>query len=147
MSRRTPSNQTVTTVDLPSGRTLEVVYPPSGEPYTRVKFADAASDRDLAICERCSCALVEPTDWRGIGSGRWRVALRCPDCQHRSEGVFSQECVDRFDESLDDANAQIVRDLRRLEHANMTDAVERFIAALAADAILPEDFAWEGGVR
>ena len=31
-------------------------------------------------------------------------------------------------------------DLKRLAHANMTDQIERFIGALQADLILPEDF-------
>ena len=147
MSRRMPSHRLVETVDLPSGKTLEVVYTAAGEPFTRVKPVEEKLDRDLAACERCSCRMVEPTDWSGAGAGLWRVALRCPNCEHRSEGVFSQECVDRFDERLDEGTAEMVRDLRRLEQANMADDVERFSAALAADAILPEDFALEGGAR
>ena len=33
-----------------------------------------------------------------------------------------------------------MRDLKRLMHANMEEEVERFIAALDADHILPMDF-------
>jgi hypothetical protein len=135
--------QVVRTVDLPSGKVLEVVYPDAGDPFTRVRPMPA-EDRDLSLCTACASELVEPTAWESAGPERWRVALRCPNCEHRSEGVFSQECVDRFDESLDDGTAAMVGDLKKLEHANMTDDADRFIGALHAGAILPEDFKMPG---
>ena len=130
----------VRTIDLPSGKTLEVVQPEAGEPYTRVRPAPALEDRDLCICERCASDLVEPVEWTAAGPERWRVALSCPNCDYWTEGVFSQECVDRFDERLDDGTAILVAELKRLQQANMADDVERFIGALRAGAILPEDF-------
>jgi hypothetical protein len=136
----------VRTVDLPSGKILEVVYPEAGEPFTRLRPA-VAQDRDLCVCEACSSELVEPTEWESAGPERWRVSLRCPNCGHTSEGVFSQECVDRFDERLDDGTAALLADLRRLEHSGMSDYVECFIRALEADAILPEDFQAAGPGR
>ena len=137
MSRRPP--EVVTTVDLPSGRVLEVVQTEAGAPYTRVRPAPA-EDRDLCVCERCSSELVEPVEWSAAGPTRWRVGLRCPDCEHYSEGVFSQECVDRFDERLDEGTAVLVADLKRLQQASMAEDVERFVGALDSGAILPEDF-------
>ena len=138
MSRRSP--QVVSTIDLPSGKVLEVVIPDGGQPYTRVKTATTDTDRDLCICEVCSSDLVEPVEWEAAGPERWRVALSCPNCDHWTEGVFSQECVDRFDESLDEGTAVLLAELKRLRHDNMADDTERFIAALNAGAILPEDF-------
>ena len=138
MSRRPP--QVVSTVDLPSGKILEVVKPDGGVPYTRVKTAPADADRDLCICEACSSDLVEPVEWEAAGPERWRVALSCPNCGYWTEGVFSQECVDRFDERLDEGTAVLVAELKRLRNENMADDVERFTAALNAGAILPEDF-------
>ena len=138
MHQRPP--QVVRTVDLPSGKLLEVVQPEGGKPYTRVKPATPEADRDLAVCEACDSQLVEPTEWAAAGPQRWRVVLFCPDCGRVSEGVFSQECVDRFDERLDEGTAAIVADLKRLERANMAGDLERFIGALNSGAILPEDF-------
>jgi hypothetical protein len=138
MDRRPP--HVVSTIDLPSGKILEVVQPAAGEPYTRVKAAVPAEDRDLCICERCSSELVEPVEWEAAGAERWRVALDCPDCGYWTEGVFSQECVDRFDERLDEGTAVLVEELKRLQQVNMAEDVERFIGALRAGAILPEDF-------
>jgi hypothetical protein len=138
MSRRPP--QVVSTVDLPSGKVLEVVKPDGEQPYTRVKAAPSEQDRDLCICEVCSSELVEPVEWEAAGPERWRVALSCPNCDHWTEGVFSQECVDRFDERLDEGTAVLLSELKRLRHTNMVDDVERFIVALNLGAILPEDF-------
>ena len=139
MSRRPP--QVVSTVDLPSGKVLEVIQPDTGAPYTRLKQSDLQdSDRDLCVCEMCASELVEPVEWASAGPSSWHVALRCPECEYWTEGVFSQECVDRFDERLDDGTAVLLEDLKRLEHANMSEAVERFVGALNSGAILPEDF-------
>ncbi|HYH60170.1 MAG TPA: hypothetical protein VD790_13250 [Thermoleophilaceae bacterium] len=137
MRRRPP--QVVSTVDLPSGRVLEIVQPETGAPYTRVKQPIEA-DRDLCRCDSCSSDLVEPIMWEAAGPTLWRIVLRCPNCEDCTEGVFTQECVDRYDERLDDGTASVVDDLKKLQRANMTDDVERFIAALHAGAIMPEDF-------
>lgn len=109
------------------------VPPPSGS-------IQETQDRDLCVCVDCQSDLVEPTEWEAAASKRWRVALRCPNCWWTGEGVFSQECVDRFDERLDAGTASLVADLKRFEHANMAEDVERFIGALKAGAITPEDF-------
>lgn len=138
MSRRPP--HVVTTVDLPSGKVLEIVRPDAGESYTRVRPPAPGQDRDLCVCQACSADLVEPVEWEAAGPMVWRVGLYCPNCDHASEGVFSQACVDRFDERLDDATAMMINDLKRLEQATMADDAERLIGALNADAILPEDF-------
>ena len=138
MHRRPP--EVVTTVDLPSGKVLEVIQPAGGEPYTRLRSEPASPSRDLSVCEACSRDLVEPFAWQPAGPALWRIGLYCPNCDHTETGVFPQECVDRFDESLDDATAAMVMDVRRLGHARMSEDVDRFIAALHADAILPEDF-------
>jgi hypothetical protein len=137
MSHRPP--RVVSTIDLPSGKVLEVVQPDAGAPYTRVK-SRPAEDRDLCVCEHCASELVEPVEWSAAGPERWRVALSCPDCGYWTEGVFSQECVDRFDERLDEGTTVLVSELKRLQHANMSDDVERFIGALNLGMILPEDF-------
>jgi hypothetical protein len=98
------------------------------------------ADRDLSHCPECRSRLVEPTWWETAGPGLWHVWLWCPDCMHSSEGVFSQACAARFDEGLDDATTKMLADLRLLQLASMHEDCERFAGALAADAILPDDF-------
>lgn len=137
MSRRPP--HVVKTVDLASGKTVEIVYPADVTATSGTAPAEQVAERDLAVCQACSSELVEPVDWKRAGE-EWRVSLWCPDCNRSSEGVFSQTVVDRLDASLEDATATIVADLKLLERANMLEHCDRFIAALNADAILPEDF-------
>ena len=119
-------------VVLPSGKTIEVIH-----------FGDqpvAPEQGELHRCRDCRSELVYPTRWTEASEGSWQVTLRCPDCESVREGLFSQSAVDAFDEELDNGTNAVVADLRRLTHANMTCEGERFFAALAADAILPEDF-------
>jgi len=99
-----------------------------------------AKSTELHVCAACGSELVYPLDWDLTEDRRWRVSLRCPDCEAVSEGVYDQATVDRFDEELDRGTEQVLEDLSMLVRANMEDQVERFAAALHAGHILPEDF-------
>ena len=124
-------------VVLPSGKTIEVVY---------FKDADAPEhcvpeqDQELHVCTECSSELVYPVEWEEAGPDSWSVLLQCPNCDESREGIFHQETVERFDEMLDKGAEELARDYRRLVRANMADELGRFMSALQADAILPEDF-------
>jgi len=54
--------------------------------------------------------------------------------------VYSQDVADRFDNALDIATQEVLDDFEELRRANMEGDVERFLAALEAGQILPEDF-------
>ena len=129
---------------LPSGKTIEVVYfsdaPAGGEVAAITEPATHEPATGLHVCPDCRSEFVHPTEWSEAGSERWRVALRCPNCEWNGSGVFSQELVDWFDEQLDQGTDALVRDLKRLTRANMEEEIDRFVAALQANAILPEDF-------
>jgi hypothetical protein len=135
------SHHYVRRVVLPSGKTIEVVYfdelPPAAPP---AEGAEPETVADLHICPRCDTDLVYPTEWEEAGPTHWEVTLRCPNCEWAGGGIFSQELVERFDEELDQGTESLVRDLKRLMHANMEDEVERFLTALDGDHILPMDF-------
>ena len=79
-------------------------------------------------------------DWEPAGSRGWSISLRCPECEWRGEGVYSQDVADRFDNALDIATQEVLDDFEELRRANMEGDVERFLAALEAGQILPEDF-------
>lgn len=83
---------------------------------------------------------MQPVNWFEQGEGRWHVDLRCPECEWRGRGAFSQADVDRFDEELDRGAQQLVEDLRALTRTNMEHEADSFASALASDSILPEDF-------
>jgi hypothetical protein len=136
MMSRQPDNQPyVRRVVLPSGKTIEVVY--FGE-YPEGPVTETADD--LHVCGSCDSELVYPVDWEEAGHTHWEVTLRCPNCEWNGTGVFEQDVVERFDEELDRGTEALVRDLKCLMQANMEDEIERFVFALRADHIVPEDF-------
>jgi hypothetical protein len=143
MDAQGDSGQFTKRVTLPSGKTIEVVY-----------FADegflpepeapapppAEAHQDLHTCVECDSELVYPVQWEEAGPENWSVLLHCPNCDVFREGVFTQENVELFDEELDRGADVLARDYKRLMRANMADEIDRFVGALNAGAILPEDF-------
>ena len=129
-------------VVLPSGKTIEVVYfrPSEGAEAPDGRHLPAEPHQDLHVCLDCDSGLVYPIEWQEAGSEDWSVLLECPNCHSCREGVFTQETVELFDEELDRGADAPARDYKRLMRANMSDEIDRFAAALEADAILPEDF-------
>jgi hypothetical protein len=76
----------------------------------------------------------------GGGDRRWRLERRCPECEWRAVGDYDQPVLDRYDDVLLDATGSMLAELDRITRENMEDEVRRFVTALAADQILPEDF-------
>ena len=141
MSRDPDNRHYVRRVVLPSGKTIEVVYfdeipelVPGGH-----NGAPTTGD-ELHVCGTCDSNLVYPVEWEEAGATHWEVTLRCPNCEWESTELFSQDVVDRFDEELDRGTEALVRDLKRLMQANMEDEIDRFVSALQAGHIVPEDF-------
>ena len=129
-------------VTLPSGKTIEVVYfADEGfllEPDAPV-HPPAETHQDLHMCVECDSQFVYPVQWEA-GPENWSVLLHCPNCDVFREGVFTQENVELFDEELDRGADALARDYKRLMRANLADEIDRFVGALDAGAILPEDF-------
>lgn len=123
-------NPHVRKVVLPSGKTIEVI---SFEELGRV-------ETDIHVCPECASDLVYPLSWEEADRSRWEVSLRCPNCEWHVTDLFEDEAIQRFDETLDRGTQALVSDLRQLSRANMEEDVERFINALTAGHLLPEDF-------
>jgi uncharacterized protein with PIN domain len=123
--------QYIRKVTLPSGKTIEVI-----------SFEDLApaTEADLHICPECASDLVYPVAWEEADHSRWEVSLRCPNCEWSTTGVFEEEAIQRFDDTLDRGTEALVSDLRQLTRANMEEDVERFVSAISAGHVLPEDF-------
>jgi hypothetical protein len=98
------------------------------------------SSDGMHVCPSCSSVLVQPAEWFEQGGGSWHVELRCPECEWRGHGTFSQREVDSFDEELDDGAQALLEDLRSMTRSNMEQEIECFAVALADDLVLPEDF-------
>jgi hypothetical protein len=144
MNDHSDSRHYVRRVVLPSGKTIEVVYfeehPAVSGTAAPTRQIDTTREADLHVCSGCNSELVYPVDWEESGATHWEVTLRCPNCEWSGTGVFEQSLVERFDEELDRGTEALVGDLRRLMQANMEEEIERFVQALDADALLPEDF-------
>jgi hypothetical protein len=125
-------HQSVRRIVLPSGRTIEVV---------RVRDEAPARTTGLHTCPKCQSDLVQPVAWsEAADAQRWELTLECPNCWWQESGVFGPDQVAQLEEELDEGISAILRDLQRLTHANMADQIDRFVEALRADVILPEDF-------
>jgi|SRR5580704_10774793 hypothetical protein len=129
-------------VQLPGGKQIEVVYLDNTRPHhgEQPACAPAAPGEALHVCPRCAGGLVHPLDWTEASPGRWRISMRCPDCDLQREGIFGQALVERLDEELDKATGALLSDLKQLTHANMTEEIELFAHALELDLIGPSDF-------
>ncbi len=129
-SRVPDHKQYVRKVTLPSGKTIEVI-----------SFEDLAPvETEIHVCPQCRSELVYPVAWEEADRSRWVVSLRCPNCEWRVTDLFEEDVVQRFDETLDRGAEALIADLRRLSRANMEEDIERFVAALTAGHVLPEDF-------
>ena len=96
--------------------------------------------RDLSVCPSCRRDLVQPTDAEAISPTHWVIELWCPNCEWEDVGTFDQATADAYDLKLETAMSSMLRSLRRSERNSLASEADRFAAALAADAILPEDF-------
>ena len=123
--------QYIRKVTLPSGKTIEVI-----------SFEDLApaTEPGLHVCPASATDLVYPVAWEEANEASWEVSLRCPNCEWTVVGVFDEAAIQRFDDTLDRGTEALVADLRQLTRANMEEDVERFINALTAGHLLPEDF-------
>ena len=92
----------------------------------------------LHVCPACSSDLMQPVDWWTFGtSGRyarqeWCVHRRCPECGAERFGIHNQRDRAEYDKALEAAEKAIVWQIREFE-------IDRFVAALKADALLPCD--------
>ena len=126
-----PNHHSVRRIILPSGKCIEVV---------RFSDTEQPDKPGLHMCPKCDSELVQPVAWEETADARWELTLSCPNCWWSWDGVYDREQVQEFEDELDEGLAEMLRDLQRLAQANMTDQIERFVAALKAGHILPEDF-------
>jgi hypothetical protein len=146
---------------LPSGKTIEVLQlaedadlgsdsgamlePAPGPVDPHAPEEDATSAQVVScvsphFCGDCESTLVYPVAWNAAGSERWSVELRCPNCERTESALLDLEVAEHFDEELERGAETLISDLARLTESNMRDLLDRFTAALEADAIVPSDF-------
>jgi hypothetical protein len=117
---------------LPSGRVVEV--------SRTQQLHEPRLPGGLHVCRRCRSKLIQPVEWHHAGGDDWKVMLRCPNCGWWNNGMLDGDQLAELEDHLDSGFDELVRDLKRLRSANLTEEIERFAAALELDLILPEDF-------
>jgi len=140
MERKPDRGSQIQKVVLPGGHVIEMSPHASARRESGGKCEQKNGKRQLHVCPECSSNLVHPTDWEPAGRARWRVELRCPDCEWSGAEVHDQKVMDAFDEILDEGTEGLLDDLCELSRAIMEEEVERFIDALHRDLIVAEDF-------
>lgn len=129
-------------ITLPGGRIIEILYLITGKsPFASAPQEPEAHREDLHICTSCDSNLVYPYRWEEKENDIWHVCLRCPNCEHYREGEFDLDAVQAFDDVLNDGSEELLQEVKELSKENMKQYAERFLGALAADAIQPMDFA------
>jgi hypothetical protein len=130
-------------ITLPSGKVVELVYLQNGWRQTATVDAGAPARtrvRRIELCPQCGGDRVHPLDWREVEDMRWDLDLRCPDCRWEGGQVYDQPEVERYDDVLLAEAGDMIEELDRITRQNMAEHLERFSAALHADAITPFDF-------
>jgi hypothetical protein len=95
---------------------------------------------DVDRCPVCNGTLVYPVDWDRSGPASWTLALRCPECETRREVTLDRSSVERLNRELYLGAQALARTADRMMRRNFEDEVERIVAALDHDLILPMDF-------
>ena len=131
-------------VQLPSGKVVELIYLQTGREQ-QAAAAEAGMSatirvRRIELCPKCGSDRVHPLDWREVEDLRWELDVRCPDCRWTGGDVYDQPEVERYDDVLLAGAGDLTEELDRITRENMADHLERFRAALDADAITPFDF-------
>jgi hypothetical protein len=75
-----------------------------------------------------------------VGTDRVRLELDCTNCGWTTTAVHHDRELTAFEMALDRSYADLLWTLEIVWIANEESAIERFAAALAAGALLPEDF-------
>jgi hypothetical protein len=94
----------------------------------------------IPACPGCGSDLIQLMSWMQVADRRWKVTLQCPNCWWLGEAVYGPDQVAELERKMEDGVAKLLWDLRRLANAIAAEELERFVTALHADLILPEDF-------
>jgi len=100
----------------------------------------AATEAGPHVCPACRAPFVTPIEALEVDEWHFAVVLECPNCAWEGTGVYDDEALERFDIGLDEGTRTLMAALDRLALANAAEDFERFISALNAGALLPEDF-------
>jgi hypothetical protein len=126
--RRSPAQTTTAVPPTPATSPCCVPPPPCRE------------DDEAHACPVCGSDLVYPVDWDRSGRSSWTLHLRCPECETRREVTLGRASVEQLNRELYFGAQALAREAEQMTRRNFEDEVERIVAALERDLILPMDF-------
>lgn len=110
-------------------------------PARAMRTAPLTEPPGLQLCPECERPFVVPGQIRElVGEDAVRLDLSCTNCGATRTEVHDDARLTDLDHHLDRSFADLLWTLEVVWIANEEAAIDRFAAALAAGAILPEDF-------
>jgi hypothetical protein len=97
-------------------------------------------ESDEIVCASCGSDLVFPFDWENTSQTMWVVTLRCPECGAEYDEHMERWRVERFITQLHAQKRALAQELARFTRSSFVLETERFVAALQAGHIQPDDF-------
>lgn len=94
----------------------------------------------LLECGACGTPFVTPIAWWPTPGLRWRLRLRCGECQRCRVVTVDDEVAQHFDRVLDRGVAEIEAAAARADQARFRAQVEALVTALRLDLIGADDF-------
>jgi hypothetical protein len=102
---------------------------------------DHTTTSALHVCTDCHQPFVVPVSVLDVIDGeRCVVELHCANCDQASVGVYADAELTALDRELDATTAAMQNAVDLFDAVDEWERVERFVEALHADLILPEDF-------
>lgn len=117
--------------------------------YLAAELLGSAADRvrpiedppGLHVCPECRGSFVMPGAVHAVlDTAHIRLDLACVNCGWATIAVHAEPELQALEAAMDRSFADLLWTHELVWTANEQVAIERFAAALAADAILPEDF-------
>ena len=76
-----------------------------------------------------------------VDDARWRVVLRCGECETYRDVVIANEVAARFEEDYERGMSELAATYDRLDKERMETELQVFVTALELDLIDAADFA------
>src|SRR5436309_4816491 len=93
------------------------------------------------VCRVCQRPFVVPlSTFPLVTRDGYVVEMQCSNCEDSTVALLSEEQMERLDRELDRQTGRIRKTVAELRLANDLQRVDRFVDALYAGHILPEDF-------
>jgi hypothetical protein len=95
----------------------------------------------LELCGMCGRDFVNPVDWGPVGSGHWRLLLRCGECETWREVTVTNAVAQRYDVELQRRTHGLTAVLDGMDRERMLHEVQAMTIALELGLIDAADFA------